>query len=530
MEFDYDWVVVGSGFGGSVSALRLAQKGYRVAVLESGRRFADHEFATETRDVRRYNWVPQLGLRGILRLTVFRDVFVLSGSGVGGGSLGYANTLYRPRPHFYENPQWAGLGDWEQELSGFYDEAERMLGVATYDRDGVADLLLREYAESIGRADTYKRTPVGVFLGEAGTTVPDPYFGGEGPDRTGCIRCGQCMIGCRYGAKNTLVKNYLWFAEKLGVQVIADRQVTDIRPLGDGSGGDGYEVTHQRSGALVRRDRGKLRVRGVVVAAGALGTNRLLFRCKLSGSLPRISERLGYMVRTNSEAIMTVCAPEGSAFDFSDAIAITSSIHTDDDTHIEVVTYGAGGDSQGYLRQLMVTAGGRGTRPFHFALAAARHPGRALGALRVKGISPRSIILLVMQSLDNSMRLKVRARLPGGGVMLTTEQDPLHPNPDHIDVAYDVARWFERRISGTAYAGATEAVLGIPLTAHILGGAVIGADPGTGVVDRRHRVFGYENLLVCDGASVPANVGANPSLTITALAERAMSFIPAKEA
>jgi cholesterol oxidase len=236
------------------------------------------------------------------------------------------------------------------------------------------------------------------------------------------------------------------------------------------------------------------------------------------------------MVRTNSEAIMTVCAPEGSGFDFSDAVAITSSIQTDDDTHIEVVTYGAGGDSQGYLRQLMVTAGGRGTRPLHFALAAARHPGRALSALRVKGISRRSIILLVMQSLDNSIRLKVRRRLPGGSVMLTTEQDPLHPNPDHIDVAYDVARWFERRVAGTAYAGATEAVLGIPLTAHILGGAVIGAGPDTGVVDERHRVFGYENLLVCDGASVPANVGANPSLTITALAERAMSFIPAKRA
>ena len=528
MEFDYDWVVVGSGFGGSVSALRLAQKGYRVAVLESGRRFADHQFATETRDVRRYNWIPQFGLRGILRLTMFRDVFVLSGAGVGGGSLGYANTLYRPRPHFYENPQWAELGDWETELSGFYDEAERMLGVTPYDRDGVADVLLREYAESIGRADTYKRTPVGVFLGEPGKTVPDPYFGGDGPDRTGCLRCGRCMIGCRYGAKNTLMKNYLWFAEKLGVRVIPDQEVTDIRPVGDRSGADGYELTHRRAGALLRRGPTRVRARGVVVAAGALGTNRLLFRCKLAGSLPRISDRLGYMVRTNSEAIMTVCAPEGSEFDFSDAVAITSSIHTDEDTHIEVVTYGDGGDSQGYLRQLMVTAGRRGTRPFHFVVAAARHPGLALSALRVKGISPRSIILLVMQSLDNSIRLKVRARLPGGGIVLTTEQDPLHPNPDHIDVAYDVARWFERRIAGTAYAGATEAVLGIPLTAHILGGAVIGKDASTGVVDERHRVFGYDNLLVCDGASVPANIGANPSLTITALAERAMSFIPAK--
>lgn len=528
-EYDYDWLIVGSGFGGSVSALRLAQKGYRVAVIECGRRFADQDFAERTADVRRYNWVPQLGLRGILRLSIFKDVFVLSGCGVGGGSLGYANTLYRARPGFYENPQWAGLADWESELEPFYAEAERMLGVTTYDRDGAADLLLREYGEAIGVGETYKRTPVGVFLGAPGETVPDPYFGGQGPARTGCLRCGNCMIGCRHGAKNTLVKNYLWFAERLGVHVIPDRAVTDIRPLGDGSGADGYEVTHERSGALLRRGRASARARGVIVAAGALGTNRLLQRCRLGGSLPRISDRLGHMVRTNSEAIISVCAPEGSEHDFSDSVAITSSIYTDPDTHIEVVTYGTGGDSQSLLRQLMVTAGRRGTRPLHFALAAARHPRQALGAFRIRGTSRRSIILLVMQSLDNSMRLKVRRRLPGGAVMLTTEQDPQNPNPDSIPAAYDAARWFARRIGGTAYSGITEAVLGIPLTAHILGGAVIGADAASGVIDARHRVFGYENLLVCDGAAVPANVGANPSLTITALAERAMGFIPAKD-
>jgi cholesterol oxidase len=530
MEFDYDWLVVGSGFGGSVAALRLAEKGYRVAVLECGRRFADHEFAKETKDARRYNWAPQLGLRGVMRISMFKDVFVVSGCGVGGGSLGYANTLYRPHPSFYESSQWSGLADWETELKAFYDEAERMLGVVSYDRDGVADVLLREYAESVGVGDTYSRTPVGVFLGEAGKTVPDPYFGGEGPERTGCVRCGQCMIGCRYGAKNTLVKNYLWFAERLGVDILADRSVTDIRPLGDRSGADGYELSHERAGGVLRRQPRVLRARGVVVAAGALGTNRLLQRCKLSGSLPRVSDRLGYTVRTNSEAIMSVCAPEGSDYNFSDSVAITSSIYPDANTHIEVVTYGDGGDSQGLLRQIMVTTGGRGTRPLHFAAAALRHPKRALSAFRIKGVARRSIILLVMQSLDNSMRLKVKRRLPGGAVMLTTEQDPLHPNPDHLPAAYDAARWFARRIGGTAYSGVTEAVLGIPLTAHILGGAVIGSGPDSGVVDSRNCVFGYENLLVCDGASIPANVGVNPSLTITALAERAMTFIPPKGA
>jgi cholesterol oxidase len=528
MEFDFDWLVIGSGFGGSVSALRLAEKGYRVAVLECGRRFADDEFAVRTAEFRRYTWAPHFGLRGILRLNIFRDAFVLSGCGVGGGSLGYANTLYRARPDFFRSGQWDGLADWQLELAPFYDEAERMLGVTTYDRDGVADVLLREYADSIGVGETYKRTPVAVFLGDPGETVPDPYFGGEGPARTGCVRCGGCMIGCRYGAKNTLVKNYLWFAEKLGVEVFSERTVTDIRPRGDATGADGYEITHERSGGVLRRGRARLRARGVVVAAGALGTNRLLQRCRLGGSLPHLSDRLGYSVRTNSEAIMSVCAPEGSEWDFSNSVAITSSIYADADTHIEVVTYGEGGDSQGLLRALMVTAGRRGTRPLHFALAVVRHPKQALDALRIKGSSRRSIILLVMQSLDNSMRLKVKRRLPGGSVVLTTEQDPQNPNPDRIPIAYDAARWFEKRVGGTAYSSLPEAVLGIPITAHILGGAVIGSGPGKGVIDTRHRVFGYENLLVCDGAAVPANVGANPSLTITAMAERAMSFVPAK--
>jgi cholesterol oxidase len=527
-EFDYDWLVIGSGFGGSVSALRLAEKGYKVGVMECGRRFADHDFAKRTADSRRYLWAPHIGLRGILRMTLFKDIFILSGCGVGGGSLGYANTLYRAGPEFYSNPQWAELGDWENELKPFYDEAERMLGVVEYDRDGVADLLLKEYAQTIGVADTYTRTPVGVFLGEPGVTVPDPFFGGEGPDRTGCVRCGGCMIGCRYGAKNTLVKNYLWFAEKLGVEVMPERTVVDIVPLGDGSGADGYEVSHRRSGALLRRQPRALRARGVIVAAGALGTNRLLQRCKLNGSLSRVSDQLGYMVRTNSESIMSVLAPKDSGYDFSDSVAITSSIYTDAATHIEVVTYGDGGDSQSLLGTVMVEAGRRGTKPLHFLIALARKPRAALQLLRIKGTARRSVILLVMQSLDNSMRLKVKRRLPGGGVALTTEQDPLHPNPDKIPAAYAAARWFAERVGGEAYSSVPEAALAIPITAHILGGAVIGADAGAGVVDGHNRVFGYENLLVTDGASIPANVGANPSLTITALAERAMSFIPPK--
>jgi cholesterol oxidase len=528
--FDYDWLVIGSGFGGSVSALRLAEKGYRVGVLECGRRFSDQDFAKQTMDSRRYLWAPYLGLKGILRMSLFRDIFVVSGCGVGGGSLGYANTLYRARPGFYESAQWPAEADWSSELAPHYDEAERMLGVVDYDRDGAADLLLKEYAESIGVGDSYRRTRVGVYLGEPGVTVADPFFGGEGPDRTGCLRCGACMVGCRHGAKNTLVKNYLWFAERLGALVMPERTVVDVRPLGPSlDGSDGYEVVHRRSGAWVRRRQKVTRARGVVVAAGALGTNHLLARCKLGGSLPRISDRLGYMVRTNSESIMSVTAPEGSDWSFSDSVAITSSIYTDPNTHIEVVTYGDGGDSQSLLRSIMVEAGHRGTRPLHFLIAALRQPRGLVAAWRINGTSRRSIILLVMQSLDNSIRLKVKRRLPGGAVSLTTEQDPLHPNPDYIPAAYDAARWFARRIGGRAFAGVTESMFAIPLTAHILGGAVIGTDPSTGVVDSQNRVFGYSNLVVCDGSAVPANVGANPSLTITALAERAMTFIPPKQ-
>jgi cholesterol oxidase len=524
-DLDYDWLIVGTGFGGSTSALRLAEKGYRVGMLECGRRFGDEDFAETTWQASRYYWMPKLGMKGVFRSTLFKDIFVVSGSGVGGGSLGYANTLYRARPGFYADPQIAGLADWEAELAPHYDEAERMLGVVTYDQDTPADLLLKEYAESIGRGDTYAKTRVGVFLGPAGKTVPDPFFGGAGPDRTGCIRCGQCMIGCRYGAKNTLVKNYLYFAEKLGVTVTPERTVTDIAPIGNPDGSDGYRITHERTGAWLRRDKQTVTARGVIVAAGALGTNKLLASCKLRGSLPRISDRLGYLVRTNSESILAVTTPDDTR-DFSRGVAITSSIYPDADTHIEPVTYGKGADSQSLLYTLMTEAGKRGTQPLALLNNIARHPLQAVRATRVKNFSKRTMILLVMQSLDNSMRLKVKRRWPNGNVVLTTEQDPNNPNPDKIPAAYRAAEWIQRKTGGTAQAIVTEALLAIPTTAHILGGAAIGEDPTTGVVDQQQRLFGYANLLVCDGAAVPANVGANPSLTITALTERAMTYIP----
>lgn len=523
---DYDWLVIGSGFGGSVAALRLAEKGYRVGVLECGRRFEDEDFAESTWNLRRYFWMPKLGLRGILRMTVFKDIFIVSGSGVGGGSLGFANTLYRARPAFFRDRQWDGLAEWETELRPHYDVAERMLGVTDYEGMTPADELLSQYGEEIGVGDTFDHTRVGIYFGTPGEQVDDPYFGGAGPARSGCIRCGSCMVGCRHGAKNTLVKNYLWFAERLGVEVHPERQVTEVRPLGPADGSGGYAVTSVRSGAWLRRERRTLTATGVVVAAGPLGTNQLLADCKHTGALPRLSNRLGEVVRTNTESIQAVTAPDDSR-DFTRSVAITSSIYPDPDTHIEVVTYGHGGDAMSRLFTTMTGDGTRLTRPLKWIVASLRHPLRSLRIFWWPfGWSRRTIILLVMQTLDTAMRLRPKRRLLGRGVRLQTEQDPERPNPTFIPAAEKAARWFAERTGGVPQSGLTESTLNIPTTAHILGGAIIGATRDEGVVDARHRVHGYENLLVTDGAAMPANPGVNPSLTITAMAERAMTFVP----
>jgi cholesterol oxidase len=528
MTYDYDWLVVGSGFGGSVSALRLAEKGYDVAVLECGKRFGDDDFPNSTGDGRRYFWAPRMGMKGIFRLSIFKDIAVVSGSGVGGGSLGYANTLYVPPSPFFEDPQWADLESWEARLAPHYETAQRMLGVVVHDKDDPADQLLRELGEELGVADTYRKTPIGVYLDNPGKTVPDPFFEGEGPERTGCMQCGRCMVGCPHGAKNTLVKNYLWLAEHRGVEVQAERTVTDIRPLGAADGSDGYAVTSERSGLLRGQRRRTLKARGVIVAAGPLGTNKLLQRCRLGGSLPRISPRLGELVRTNSESILGVRVPNDYPDDLTKRVAITSSIYPDPHTHIETVTYGEAGDSMSLLNTLLVGDGTRVTRPLKLLGQILRHPVNFAKTMWPRDSSRRTIILLVMQTLDNAIALRPKLKR-NGEVRLQTEQDPERPNPTFIPAANEAAEWLAKRTGGIAESSVTEAMFNIPTTAHILGGAVIGHGPEDGVVDSRQRVFGYENLMVCDGAAIPANVGVNPSLTITALAEHAMSQVPPKE-
>jgi cholesterol oxidase len=526
-RFDYDWVVIGSGFGGSVSALRLSEKGYRVAVLEAGRRFADEDFARSTWNLRRFVWAPVVGLRGIMRVYAFKDVVILAGAGVGGGSLVYANTLYEPGEEFFEAPEWRGLEDWQRALEPHYAEAKRMLGATPVPFRNDADDLLQLVGERMGVGDTYRRPEVAVYFGEQGEEgrpVADPFFGGEGPDRAGCTRCGSCMIGCRHNAKNTLVKNYLYFAERNGTEILPERTVKDVRPLGAPDGSDGYAITSVRSGAWMRKERRTITARGVVIAAGAMGTNTLLARAKHTGSLPRLSDRVGAQVRTNSEALLAVTAKH-DGHDFADSVAITSSIYPDPDTHIENVTYGHGGGLMGLMFTTLTGAGSRLIRPLRLAGQIARHPGWAMRlATRRASWSRRTMILLVMQTLPGS--LSFTPRRVGKRLMLTTRQDPQHPNPTFIPAANRAAEILSEQMDGVPQSNLPEALLNIPATAHILGGAVIGSDSDDGVVDLHQQAFGYRNLLVCDGAVVPANPGVNPSLTITALAEHAMSHVP----
>jgi cholesterol oxidase len=502
----YDVVVVGSGFGGSVTALRLAEKGYRVGVLEAGRRFTPQTLPKTSWDLRNFLWAPRLGLRGIQRITLLKDVVVLSAAGVGGGSLVYANTLYRPPRTFFDDPRWSAITDWAAELEPHYAQASRMLGVTVQPTMTPSDVVIKQVADDLGVGATFHRTPVGVFFGTPGKTVPDPYFGGAGPERTGCIECGDCMIGCRFGAKNRLDLNYLHLAERAGATIHPDTTVTAVRRLDDG-----WRV--ESRGRTFTADQ-------VVLAAGALGTQRLLHAMKDTGVLPGLSPRLGALTRTNSEALLGAEAPAVPEKPFSQGVAITSSFHPDADTHIEPVRYGPGSNAMGLLSTLLVDGDGRVPRPIRFLGQALRHPGLLLRSLSKRRWSERTIIALVMQSLDNS--LTVRRTRSG---RLTTGPGHGPANPRWIPAGHDAVRRIASKIGGFP-GGTVGDVFDIPMTAHILGGATIGESANTGVIDAYHRVFGYPGLHVVDGSAVPANLGVNPSLTITALAERAMSLWP----
>ncbi|KXP02445.1 GMC family oxidoreductase [Tsukamurella tyrosinosolvens] len=519
---DYDVLVIGSGFGGSVTALRLTEKGYRVGVLEAGRRFADEDFAKTSWDLRRFVWMPALGLYGIQRIHMLRDCLILAGAGVGGGSLNYANTLYKPPASFFADEQWAGITDWFDELSPYYDQGRRMLGVVQNPHMTPADEIVKQVADDMGAGDTFIQTPVGVYFGEPGKTVPDPFFGGAGPDRTGCIECGECMTGCRHGAKNTLVKNYLGLAERAGAQVHPLTTVTDVQQRGDGT----WEVSTVRSGAKLRKRRRTYTAQHVVFAAGTWGTQQLLHRLRDNGSLPGLSDRVGVLTRTNSESILSaVRMTVDKELDLTRGVAITSSFHPSGDTHVEPVRYGKGSNAMGMLQTLMTDGGGRTPRWLRFLGTVVRHPLAFLRVLLVGGWSERTIIALVMQNLDNSITTFTRRGLFGR--KMSSRQGHGEPNPTWIPLGNEATRRIADKIGG-APAGTWGEVFNIPMTAHFLGGCAIGADRSTGVIDAYHRVHGYPTLSVVDGSAVSANLGVNPSLTISAQAERAAALWPNK--
>jgi cholesterol oxidase len=518
-DFDYDVLVVGSGFGGSVTALRATEKGYRVGVIEAGRRFDRTSLPKTSWQLRRFLWAPALGMRGIQRITPLKDVAVLSGAGVGGGSLVYANTLYEPLDPFYVDPQWGHITDWRAELAPFYDQARRMLGVNEVPADTPPDEYMHRLADQLGVADTYHRTPVGVWFGKPGERVPDPYFGGEGPDKVGCTHCGSCMVGCRVGAKNTLDRNYLYLAEKNGAKVHPDTQVTDLQPLPGG----GWRVTTERPGAWVRNRRRIYTAERVVLSAGVLGTVKLLLKLRDEGRLPDLSDRLGDVVRTNSEAIVGASSKLPKP-ELTQGVAITSSIHPDEITHIEPCRYPPGSNAMGLLTTVLVDGGGNRSRRSRFVRTIVRHPGRFARSLSVKRWSERSIVLLVMQSRDNSIALRRHPKLG----MLVSRPGEGEPNPTYLPVANDAARAVATMLDGDPWGAWNETIIDAPTTAHILGGCTIGDGPDTGVLDPYQRVYGYAGLSVADGSAVSANLGVNPSLTITAMTERAMSLWPNK--
>ncbi|MFW5942124.1 MAG: GMC oxidoreductase [Chloroflexota bacterium] len=532
----FDFVIVGSGFGGSVSAMRLAEKGYRVLVLERGKRYRSEDFPKTNWNVFKSLWLPALRCFGILGINLLDDLMVLNGSGVGGGSLVYAGTHLEPGDEFYEGPEWADLADWRAELKPHFATAHRMLGVTTNPRLWEADRVLQEIAAEMGREETFSPTPVAIYFGEPGETTPDPYFGGEGPARGGCIHCGGCMVGCRHNAKNSLDKNYLYFAEKWGAEIRAESNVIDIRSLStggaDGAGsGPRYEVVYERSTDWVFKRKRRVQARNVIVAAGVLGTVNLLLKCRdENGSLPRLSSQLGQMVRSNSEALMGVTARDGET-DYSQGVAITSHFWVDDVTSVEPVRYSRGSSLTRHLGVPLVNMEGSvWKRLGRFLLYGLRHPYDLLKTRLLPGWARDSTIILVMQTVENRVHLR-RGRslwtLFCRG--LVSARDKTLPIPAVVEAGRQVVERFAARVNGIAQSTVHEVILNKPSTAHILGGCAIAADEDNGVVDVNHEVFNYPGLYVVDGSVVPANLGVNPSLTITALAERAMSKIPAAE-
>ena len=524
----YDFCIVGSGFGGSVSALRLAEKGYKVLVVEKGQRFRAQDFPKTNWNLKKWFWMPWLNWRGFFKMTFLRHLTVFSGVGVGGGSLVYASTLPVPKDHFFKAPSWAHLANWKDELLKHYKTARQMLGVSQNPKLTYTDKVMEDLAKTIGKSESFAPSEVGIFMGEEGKTVSDPFFGGKGPARTGCTFCGSCLTGCRQGAKNSLDFNYLYLAEQLGVKVMPNSQVVHVHPIQSGT--QGYQVTIRARASGLSKSTKKLLARQVIFSGGVLGTLDLLLKMKEHpDGLPNLSQRLGYGVRTNSEAVIGVTVPKKDV-NFSDGIAISSILHTDEHSHLEPVRFGRG---SGFFRLLLAphAPGSTFVKRFIAMLGSfVKHPGKWLKALLLWDFAKHTQVLLYMRSLEGTLRFR-RGRsiltLFRKGMVSQVHAGEQKPSAS-IPEATDLAIKFGRKVGGVVTNLFTETILNIPSTAHVLGGCCMGASSKDGVIDHRHRVFGYEGLFVVDGSAVSANPGVNPSLTITAMAERAMTFIPPK--
>lgn len=519
VDLDYDFIIIGSGFGGSVSALRLSEKGYKVLVVEKGKWYKSVDFAKTNWNLKKWLWIPALRFFGIMKITIFKHIAILSGTGVGGGSLVYANTLPVPKTTFYKTGTWAGLADWENELKPHYQQAYKMLGASEVPRLFEGDLALKKLAEKRKISDHFEYTRAAVYFGEPGVEVDDPYFGGKGPKRTGCIYCGGCMTGCRHDAKNSLDKNYLHLAQQLGAEILAEQEVTDVKPLGSADGGDGYSFELKSSTQWFKSKR-TLTAKGVIFSGGVLGTVKLLLKLKKKGSFPLLSDKIGEEIRTNNETLISVSSLKKN-IDVSKGVAIGSILHTDENTHLEICRYSEG---SGFWKLLHFPMSGGSTmfrRIGNTFKQIIKHPVSYFKVYWTNSWSKRTVILLFMQSLDSTLSFK---RGSFGGMVSKVGKGKA-PSAD-IPESVQLTKEYADIVQGMPTTFSLETLTGLPSTAHILGGAVMGASPEEGVIDKNNRIYGYKNALVIDGSMISANPGVNPSLSITAIAERAMDLMP----
>ncbi|MBT4289945.1 MAG: GMC family oxidoreductase [Deltaproteobacteria bacterium] len=526
-HFDYDYIIIGSGFGGSTAAHRLSEKGYQVGVFEMGKRYDTQDFPKTNWNLKKFMWLPFLGLHGFFRMKLFKHVWVLAGTGVGGGSLVYANTLLKPEDSVWNDPQWQHLKNWKSIMPSFYKIAQKMLGVTKNQYLGNADKCLRKTAEALDLGSSFYQTDVGIYFGEKDITVNDPYFDGLGPERTGCNFCGGCMVGCRYGAKNTLDKNYLYLAGKQGTSIIPETKVTSVKPTDSSPDGhDGYEITTKPTFGFFKKKK-VYRSKGIIFSGGVLGTVPLLLKSKEEGYLPRLSDKIGNYVRTNSEAIIGVRMKDKS-LDYSDGIAIGSGIYVDQDTHIEPVRYSEGSDSLSLLTTLLVGNKPGILRILKWLGTVLAHPVNFLKMLNPFGFAKSTVILLVMQPISSYLQLKFQRLWFFPFLKRLQTINKGEKIPVVIPQANDFARKMAKLYGGVPLTSLTEIFLNVPTTAHILGGAIMGKNVDEGVIDAQNRVFNYQNMFVCDGSMIGANLGVNPSLSIVALTEHAMSYIESK--